>query len=74
MEVTRITSAQDLTAESIPLERRLHEVPGADEICLEPTRPHFARRRRHSDRQSFWTASDGATVVCHTLTGLGRDE
>lgn len=54
--------------------RLLDEVPDGGEICLELSKPYFTRRWRHSDKHSFWIASDGTTVVCHTLTGLGFDE
>ena len=74
MSETRITSAQALVADSTALMRLLAEVPDAGEICPELAKPYFTRRWRHSDQQSFWIASDGTTVVCHTLTGLELDE
>jgi hypothetical protein len=74
MGETRITSAQALVADSIALTQLLEEVPDAGEICLELSKPYFTRRWRHSDQHSFWIASDGTTVVCHTLTGLQLDE
>lgn len=74
MGETRITSARALVADSIALAQLLEEVPDAGEICLELSKPYFTRRWRHSDQHSFWIASDGTTVVCHTLTGLQLDE
>ncbi len=74
MGETRITSARALVADAIALMRLLDEVPDAGEICLELSKPYFTRRWRHSDQHSFWIASDGTTVVCHTLTGLDLDE
>jgi hypothetical protein len=74
MGETRITSARALVADSIALTQLLEEVPDAGEISLELSKPYFTRRWRHSDRHSFWIASDGTTVVCHTLTGLQLDE
>jgi hypothetical protein len=74
MGETRITSAQALVADSGALMRLLEELPDAGEICLELSKPYFTRRWRHADQQSFWIASDGTTVVCHTLTGLDLDE
>jgi hypothetical protein len=74
MGETRITSARALVADSIALTQLLEEVPDAGEICPELSKPYFTRRWRHSDQHSFWIASDGTTVVCHTLTGLQLDE
>lgn len=74
MSETRITSAQALVADPTALMRLLDEVPDAREICLELSKPYFTRRWRNSDQHSFWIASDGTTVVCHTLTGLELDE
>ncbi|HEX4267446.1 MAG TPA: hypothetical protein VHY36_06155 [Steroidobacteraceae bacterium] len=74
MSETRITSAQALVADPSALMRLLDEVPDAREICLELSKPYFTRRWRNSDQHSFWIASDGTTVVCHTLTGLELDE
>jgi hypothetical protein len=74
MGETRITSARALVADSVALTQLLEEVPDAGEICLELSKPYFTRRWRHSDQHSFWIASDGTTVVCHTLTGLQLDE
>jgi len=74
MSETRIISAQALVADSTALMRLLEEVPDASEISPELSKPYFTRRWRHSDQQSFWIASDGTTVVCHTLTGLDLDE
>jgi len=74
MGETRITSAQALVADSTALLQLLDEVPDADEISIELSKPYFARRWRHSDRHSFWIASDGTTAVCCTLTGLELDE
>jgi hypothetical protein len=74
MGETRITSARALVADSSALTQLLEEVPDAGEICLELSKPYFTRRWRHSDQHSFWIASDGTTVVCHTLTGLQLDE
>ena len=74
MRETRITSAQALVADSTALMRLLEEVPDADEIRVELSKPYFTRRWRHTDRHSFWIASDGTTAACHTLTGLELDE
>ena len=74
MGETRITSGQALVTDSTALRRLLEEVPDAGEICTELSKPYFTRRWRHSDQHSFWIASDGTTVVCHTLTGLELDE
>jgi hypothetical protein len=74
MAETRITSAQALVADSPALRLLLEEVPDAGEISLALSRPYCTRRWRHSDRHSFWIASDGTTAVCHTVTGLDLDE
>ncbi|MGH8288493.1 MAG: hypothetical protein ACREV7_05615 [Steroidobacteraceae bacterium] len=74
MRETRITSAQALVADSTAIRRLLDEVPDASEIYVELCKPYFTRRWRHSNLRSFWIASDGTTVVCHTLTGLELDE
>jgi hypothetical protein len=74
MGETRITSARALVADSAALTQLLEEVPDAGEICPELSKPYFTRRWRHSDQHSFWIASDGTTVVCHTLSGLQLDE
>lgn len=74
MGETRISSTQALVADPTALMRLLDEVPDAGEIRLELSKPYFTRRWRHSDQHSFWIASDGTTVVCHTLTGLELDE
>jgi hypothetical protein len=74
MGETRITSAQALVADSAAVTRLLDEVPDADAICGELSKPYFTRRWQHSSRHSFWIASDGTTAVCHTLAGLELDE
>lgn len=74
MGETRITSAHALVADATALMRLLDEVPDAGEIRPELSKPYFTRRWRPSDQHSFWIASDGTTVVCHTLTGLELDE
>jgi hypothetical protein len=74
MGETRITSARARVADPAALMRLLDDVPDAEEIRAELTRPYFTRRWQYSGQRSFWIASDGTTAVCLTLTGLDLDE
>jgi hypothetical protein len=71
---TRISSAQALIADGRAIARLLDEVPEAEEIRPELSKPFFIRRWQQSMQRSFWIKSDGTTALCLTLTGLDIDE
>jgi hypothetical protein len=71
---TKISSAQALIADGRAMTRLLDEVPEADEIRLELSKPYFTRRWQQSMQRSFWITSDGTTALCLTVTGLDVDE
>ena len=74
INATRISGARALAADPSALRRLLDEVPDADEISTELSRPYFTRRWQQSMKRSFWITSDGTTAECLTLTGLDLDE
>jgi hypothetical protein len=72
---TRISSAQALIADGRAVTSLLDEVPEAEEIRPELSKPYFfVRRWQQSMQRSFWITSDGTTALCLTLTGLDIDE
>lgn len=71
---TKISSAQALIADARAITRLLDEVPEADEIRRELSKPLFIRRWQQSMQRSFWITSDGTTALCLTVTGLDVDE
>lgn len=72
---TRISSAKALIADGRAVTRLLDEVPEAEEIRSELSKPYFfIRRWQQSMQRSFWITSDGITAVCLTVTGLDIDE
>ena len=71
---TRISSARALIADTRAIAELLDEVPEAEEIRAELSRPYFTRRWQQSMQRSFWITSDGTTAVCLTVTGLDLDE
>ena len=72
---TRISSARAPIADGRAITRLLEEVPEAEEIRPELSKPHFfIRRWQQSMQRSFWIASDGTTALCLTITGLDIDE
>lgn len=72
---TRILSAQALIADGRALTRLLDEVPEAEEIRTQLSKPYFfIRRWQQSMQRSFWITSDGTTALCLTITGLDIDE
>ena len=72
---TRISSAQALIADGRAITSLLDEVPEAEEIRPELSKPYFfVRRWQQSMQRSFWITSDGTTALCLTLTGLDIDE
>jgi hypothetical protein len=71
---TKISSAEALIADSRAITRLLDEVPEAEEIRAELSKPYFTRRWQQSMQRSFWITSDGTTAVCLTITGLSVDE
>lgn len=72
---TTISSAQALIADGRAITRLLDEVPEAEEIRPELSKPYFfIRRWQQSMQRSFWITSDGTTAVCLTVTGLDIDE
>ena len=72
---TRISSAQALIADGRAITRLLDEVPEAEEIRPELSKPYFfIRRWQQSMQRSFWITSDGTTALCLTITGLDIDE
>jgi len=72
---TRISSAQALIADNRAITRLLDEVPEAEEIRPELSKPYFFIRRWQQPMQrSFWITSDGTTALCLTVTGLDIDE
>lgn len=71
---TKISSARALIADGRALTRLLDEVPEAEEIRTELSKPYFSRRWQQSMQRSFWITSDGTTAVCLTVTGLDLDE
>ena len=72
---TRISSAKALIADGRAVTRLLDEVPEAEEIRPELSKPYFfIRRWQQSMQRSFWITSDGITAVCLTVTGLDIDE
>jgi len=75
MTGTRISSAQALIADGRGITSLLDEVPEAEEIRPELSKPHFfIRRWQQSMQRSFWITSDGTTALCLTITGLDIDE
>jgi hypothetical protein len=71
---TRISSAQALIADGRAITRLLDEVPEAEEIRPELSKPYFIRRWQQSMQRSFWITSDGTTANCLTVTGLDVEE
>jgi len=71
---TKISSARARVADRGALTQLLDEVPEAEEIRPELSKPYFTRRWQQSMKRSFWITSDGTTAVCLTLTGLDVDE
>ena len=72
---TRISSAKALIADGRAVTRLLDEVPEAEEIRPELSKPYFfIRRWQQSMQRSFWITSDGTTALCLTITGLDIDE
>lgn len=71
---TRIASARALIADPAAMAQLLSEVPEAEEIRAELSKPCFTRCWQQSLQRSFWITSDGTTAVCLTLTGLDLDE
>ena len=71
---TKISSAQALIADGRAMTRLLDEVPEAEEIRPELSKPYFIRRWQQSMQRSFWITSDGTTALCLTVTGLDIDE
>jgi len=72
---TRISSAQAPIADGRAITRLLDEVPEAEEIRPELSKPYFfIRRWQQSMQRSFWITSDGTTALCLTVTGLDIDE
>ena len=72
---TRILSAQALIADGRAITRLLDEVPEAEEIRTQLSKPcFFIRRWQQSMQRSFWITSDGTTALCLTITGLDIDE
>ena len=71
---TRISSTQALIADGRAITRLLDEVPEAEEIRPELSKPYFfIRRWQQSMQRSFWITSDGTTALCLTITGLDID-
>jgi len=72
---TRISSAKALITDRRGITRLLDEVPEAEEIRPELSKPYFfVRRWQQSMQRSFWITSDGTTALCLTVTGLDIDE
>jgi hypothetical protein len=71
---TKISSARALIADARAMAELLDEVPEAQEIRAELSKPYFTRRWQQSMQRSFWITSDGTTAVCLTVTGLDLDE
>jgi hypothetical protein len=74
MTGTKISSAQALVTDGCAITTLLDEVPEADEIRAELTKPYFTRRWQQSMERSFWITSDGTTALCLTVTGLDLEE
>jgi hypothetical protein len=71
---TKISSARARVADRTAMAQLLDEVPEAEEIRAELSKPYFTRRWQQSMQRSFWITSDGTTAVCLTVTGLNVDE
>jgi hypothetical protein len=71
---TKISSARAHVADSKAVIRLLDEVPEAEQIRPELSRPYFTRRWQQSTQRSFWITSDGTTAQCLTVSGLDVDE
>ncbi len=71
---TRISTAKARVTDSGALLRLLDGVPQAQEIRDQLSKPFFTRRWEQSTARSYWIASDGATVLCLTVSGLSADE
>ena len=71
---TKIASAQALIADGGAITRLLDEVPEAEEIRPELSKPYFIRRWQQSMQRSFWITSEGTTALCLTVTGLDIEE
>ena len=71
---TKIASAQAPIADGCAMTKLLDEVPEAEEIRPELSKPYFIRRWQQSMQRSFWITSDGTTALCLTVTGLDIDE
>jgi len=74
MVVGTISSRHALVADGMALRRLLGEVPDAADIKTEFDKPYFSWRWQHIPSRRFWLTSDGTTVVCLTLSGLGLEE
>jgi hypothetical protein len=71
---TRISSARALIGDTAAIAELLDEVPEANEIRAELSKPYFTRRWQQAMQRSFWITSDGTTAVCLTVTGLDLEE
>jgi hypothetical protein len=74
MIATKISSARAHIADPNAMAQLLGELPEAEEIRAELSKPYFTRCWQQSMQRSFWITSDGTTAVCLTLTGLNVDE